>query len=362
MQTKMLLQRYELGKRDFSWVDLQGADLSFSDLPEINLYRANLTDANLQGSNLIGANLFKATLTQANLKSANLTAANLSKADLTDALVEDACMDGAKLRGATLPDGTCFEPPEPDPEPDSAPKTQDTDGLAIEDTALNLTDAPLNDLGPSSDEPINEEPSPFVDKPINTKVFDTNDPLWCLGMVGVICGFLCYGLLLHDYQLPLLVWPLVWSSIFMAQAKPESVWVVPVTAAALTLVCIGIGLLSLILTCMLVLLNIGGILSYGSILGQKFKKTVQDGLFLCAFSFVALNMNFYIFLGTAIAGFGFLFLLRDSHEVQSFIERGDKRETPRMAKRRQAERSRLYKQFAIAAFIGLALSGMFSLP
>ena len=272
MQPQMLLQRYETGKRDFSWADLQGADLSHQNLAEINLYRANLAGANLEGANLAKANLFKASLAAANLNGTNLTAANLCKVDLQGAVIESACLDEAKLRGATLPDGSAYVSPEP--ELKLEPEVDLPEDVAVDEQAVTDAEADLLRSQIESCELL------AIAKLQKIPVLDTNEPLWCLGMVGVIAGFLCFGAVLSLYGVPLPVWLAVWASVFIAEGKPESVWVVPVTAGAIATLFGGLSLVHLILTFFLIVLTGSGILFYGRILGQRFKKTLQNGMFL----------------------------------------------------------------------------------
>ncbi|MEM9152540.1 MAG: hypothetical protein AAGB19_19075, partial [Cyanobacteria bacterium P01_F01_bin.3] len=193
-------------------------------------------------------------------------------------------------------------------------------------------------------------------------VFDTNDPLWCLGMTGVIAGFLCFGASLQVSAVPFPVWLVVWASIFIAEGKPESVWAVPVTAAAIATLFADLSLINIVLTGLLIVLNIGGLFFYGSILGQRFKKTVQDGLFLCALCFVVLNLRLLTVLGVVTAVFGFLFLLRDSKELGKIVPNKKREADPWVRRRRRIEQKRFYQQFGVAALIGLVAGGFVSLP
>ncbi|MEL6940161.1 MAG: pentapeptide repeat-containing protein [Cyanobacteria bacterium J06598_1] len=370
MQPQMLLQRYKLGKRDFSWADLQGADLSQQDLSDINLYRANLAGANLKGANLTGANLFKASLAEANLTGANLTATNFCKADLQAAIVEQAALKAAKLRGAILPDGSCYQPAEPDRSPDRSPDIPPDRSVvdaATGDSSRRITQPDTAEVTPAEATLLWAqleacELATVAQQSADTPVLDTNEPLWCLGMAGVIAGFICFGVVMHANQMPVYVWLLVWSSIFAAEGKPESVWVVPITAAAIVTLFSEQSLLQIILTAIIVLMNGSGLLFYGSILGQRAKKTMQDGIFLCALCFVALNLNLLVGLGVVGAAFGFLFLLRESQELGKLTPLRQRTEDPWVRRRRLIEQRRFFKQFGIAALIGLGLSGVASWP
>ena len=374
MHPQMLLQRYENGKRDFSWSDLQGVDLSHQNLSEINLYRANLAGANLQGTNLSKANLFKASLVQANLNGADLTAANLCKVDLLGAVMEDVCLEETKLRGAKLPDGSVYESPLLDAEGEDAEfedakyeNAKYKDELMPAENApeaLLLEEVPV--VGEAEAELLRSQIEACelaaVAQLEKIPVFDTNDPLWCRGMTGVIAGFLCFGASLQVSAVPFPVWLVVWASIFIAEGKPESVWVVPVTAAAIATLFADLSLINIVLTGLLIVLNIGGLFFYGSILGQRFKKTVQDGLFLCALCFVVLNLRLLTVLGVVTAVFGFLFLLRDSKELGKIVPNKKREAAPWVRRRRRIEQKRFYQQFGVAALIGLVAGGFVSLP
>ena len=351
MQTETLLQRYAASKRDFSWADLEGADLSHQDLSGINLYRANLTNTNLQGTNLHKANLFKADLTNANLTNTNLQKANLCKANLQAAIVQTSQLETAKLRDTILPDGTRYQPPTPEPIEENT-----TEQTTPESNLFDLFDlsAPPCEREANLIRAQLEACENIAFKRINSvSIFQTNDPLWCLGMLCLIIGFLCFGIVIRGYQLPVYLWLLVWSSIFAAEGKPESVWIVPVTAGAIATLFIDISIIHLVLTGFLIILNAGGMLFYGSIVNQRARKTFQDGLFLCALCFVLLNLNLFIGAGILITTIGLLFLLRDSTEVMKIVAFDKKKADPWVRRRLLAERKRYLQLFSIAALIGL---------
>ncbi|MEO0842303.1 MAG: pentapeptide repeat-containing protein [Cyanobacteria bacterium J06643_5] len=148
MNVEKLLEKYALGFRDFSGIELteanlagiklSGVDLSHADLSIVNLSGSNLTKANLSyaqlnvarlsGAHLEGANLTKASLNVANLIRANLnnaqlvqaslirseliradfSRANLLEANLTNADLREATLRHAVLRGANL-NQACFK-------------------------------------------------------------------------------------------------------------------------------------------------------------------------------------------------------------------------------------------------------------
>ena len=90
-----ILRGYALGRRNFSYADLQEANLANKNLKNINLIAANLVGSNLQNTNLSDAKLIEADLTNANLTGANLSGAKLMGADLTGANLTDAILDNA---------------------------------------------------------------------------------------------------------------------------------------------------------------------------------------------------------------------------------------------------------------------------
>lgn len=88
-----LLRGYALGRRNFSYANLQNANLASKNLTKINLIAANLVASDLQNTNLSGAKLIEADLTNANLQGANLSGAKLIGANLTDANLTNTILD-----------------------------------------------------------------------------------------------------------------------------------------------------------------------------------------------------------------------------------------------------------------------------
>ncbi|MEM9272120.1 MAG: pentapeptide repeat-containing protein [Cyanobacteria bacterium P01_F01_bin.143] len=88
-----MLRGYALGRRNFSYANLQNANLANKNLANINLIAANLVGSNLENTNLSGAKLIEANLTNANLKGANLLNAKLMGADLTDAILTNTIFE-----------------------------------------------------------------------------------------------------------------------------------------------------------------------------------------------------------------------------------------------------------------------------
>ncbi|MFW6357591.1 MAG: pentapeptide repeat-containing protein [Chroococcales cyanobacterium] len=112
MQVQEFLLQYQQGKRNFAYIDLNGANLSGANLRDINLNGANLNNVNLSWASLDNAQLTGASLRQANLHNATLTAANcddislsrakLSKVDLRLASLRNADLNWANLQDANL--------------------------------------------------------------------------------------------------------------------------------------------------------------------------------------------------------------------------------------------------------------------
>ncbi len=92
-----LLQRYQLGERNFQQAELSNMNLQKLNLENINLIGANLSGANLQYSNLNRAKLIATNFKNANLKGVSLVKAKLIGADLTNANLTDADLTKADL-------------------------------------------------------------------------------------------------------------------------------------------------------------------------------------------------------------------------------------------------------------------------
>ncbi|EAZ90387.1 pentapeptide repeat-containing protein [Crocosphaera chwakensis] len=97
-----LLQRYQLGERNFQQAELSNMNLQKLNLENINLIGANLSGANLQYSNLNRAKLIAANLKNANLKGVSLVKAKLIGADLTNTNLTDADLTNADLTNVIL--------------------------------------------------------------------------------------------------------------------------------------------------------------------------------------------------------------------------------------------------------------------
>lgn len=112
MNRQELLDRYQAGERNFTYINLSGANLSGVNLQEIDLTGANLTGVNLSWAvlnqaQLVGvcfrrADLRNAVLTRSNFNQSNLSGANLTKADLRFATLKQADLNWAILTEADL--------------------------------------------------------------------------------------------------------------------------------------------------------------------------------------------------------------------------------------------------------------------
>ena len=102
-----LLEKYALGERNFSGIDLSGASLQGVSLPGIDfvegiLKGADLQESNLQKTELMDAIFEGANLSGADLSNANLEGANLAHADLSQALLIATNLKGVNLKGTNL--------------------------------------------------------------------------------------------------------------------------------------------------------------------------------------------------------------------------------------------------------------------
>ncbi|MFE6080055.1 toll/interleukin-1 receptor domain-containing protein [Streptomyces virginiae] len=127
-----LVEAYELGRRKFTEIKMDGSDFSDLDLQGASFLGASLRGANFSGSNLLhsqfkaadltgadftrasvaasdliatsfaGATLVEADLTGAALNRADLTQANLKRVNLGNARLTDAVIYGANFNGAFL--------------------------------------------------------------------------------------------------------------------------------------------------------------------------------------------------------------------------------------------------------------------
>lgn len=95
MTKDKLLADYAAGRRNFSWVDINGADLRYADLRGADLSGAGLRGADLRATDLRGA-----TLRGADLRGANFSGADLRGADLRYA--------AGIVQGGTRSDGYTF--------------------------------------------------------------------------------------------------------------------------------------------------------------------------------------------------------------------------------------------------------------
>ena len=101
-ETRVDLQKANLGGANLVRADLEGANLGGANLVRADLEGANLVRADLEGANLEGADLERANLVRAYLEGANLGGAILEGANLRGAYLRGANLEGAILMGANL--------------------------------------------------------------------------------------------------------------------------------------------------------------------------------------------------------------------------------------------------------------------
>jgi hypothetical protein len=111
-----VLRSYAKGKRDFKFVELDGADFSGADLTGCSFYCSSMRGVNFSDARLTHVQLKAANLTMANLEGAlinatdligtNFHSANLKHADLTGACLSDAYCGYVNLSSARLNNAT----------------------------------------------------------------------------------------------------------------------------------------------------------------------------------------------------------------------------------------------------------------
>lgn len=285
MDETSLQKRYQDGRRDFSWADLQGVNLTAAQLPAINLYRANLAGANLAGADLTGANLFKANLAGANLTNVQLSGANLRKADLREAQFDPAQLQQADLRGAILAEefaNLLLEPKPSEVEP-SLSKPAALEDQAVPRLAEPESSAETDAIAPAA---------PWV--PPNR--IDQRELGISLATLGF--GFGCYGFVLGNVQsLWWLGW-LVWLPVWLGLWQEDLVWYVPVMSAVGVVLGVGVSLGALIFIALatVALLAVFGL--YSSSAGWGAGKTLGTALWFSSIVFVAMHISLWLFDGS----------------------------------------------------------------
>lgn len=107
MDIEEFKQRYLVGERNFSGVDLSGLSFKSMNLDGVDFGNANLRDANfdyvyMRNTNFSNANLANASFIYARLSQANFNNANLENAKFHDADLEEANLSNADLTDAKL--------------------------------------------------------------------------------------------------------------------------------------------------------------------------------------------------------------------------------------------------------------------
>ena len=283
MDSSELLKRYADGKRDFTWVDLQGASLagatlvkiglsrgklnqavlSGADLTQAHLLKAEFAEANLQGANLTQATLTKANLTGTNLQKANLGDANLSRANLaganltganlagvdlsaanlTGTILKRADLTGAKLNGANLTGATLEGCNLSEIERRDADFTEAImpDGTAFEEWAIANPEPelPQEPEPEASDEPreyrylipkqrdITPDPEPLFPNKGGLQGQKFRDALPWKALVPLGIGYLCFGQQLAAIDASLLAWLLAASGAITWYYDKVLTWLAP---------------------------------------------------------------------------------------------------------------------------------------
>ncbi len=240
MDVQEFLERYQHGRREFSWVDLRGADLQGADLTGIHLYHANLTGANLSRANLTKADLRRAILVDAQLNGTSFLEADLSRAHLDQAEVA-----GAVFLGATLPNGlkwtTMRQPSDLGPKPllDHRPLVASRASLKARSTLITprWSRTQLHDrLQHANSLLAPRSAPPFLHR---------------AGAIGLLLlGYSLLGLLLGLHQAPAGFWLLAWLPVLLWGLATErqdleqrwfgQEWLVPVGATAAVALAIGL--------------------------------------------------------------------------------------------------------------------------
>lgn len=285
MEVEQLLQRFNSGRRDFSWADLKDADLSGQRLEQINLYRAKLMGADLSGTSLRRANLLKADLTGANLAGADLTGANLRKANLTAANLEQAVLTDADLYGVIVP--------------------EDSPLWAIAHTPLplpSLPDEPIKSAADASacSEPLASTlaPRPPADAELGLKSrprLTLRDwqmmPLPPLLLLAV--GYGCFGLILGLLHAGWLAWLLVWGGSVIWAIDEELTWFLPITGAIAVLLGVGLSVWSLAIATVVALMLWTSLTT----LGWPWRRALRDGLWGGGLGLLLVTMYGWMFRG-----------------------------------------------------------------
>ncbi|PSN17354.1 hypothetical protein C7271_18170 [filamentous cyanobacterium CCP5] len=309
MDVNELLRQYAEGKRDFGFVDLQGARLSGRYLAGIALYQANLRGAILTQADLSSANLRQADLQGANLSQANLRGANLRRANLKAAVLEGAILEGAILTGARLPDGSLYQlrPPEEEFFEEICPEEA----------------TPEESPSSSNDPQINQAPNP--DSPTVLSGSDAAMPLLNRlsairpGQAPVVwapllfewLGFGTFGLLLALNQASGFNWLIAWLSSLCWLGGDALTWFIPIIAAIAVFNAAGISVVTLA-TAGLIALTL--LLTLRVMLGWSAWKALRDSLWVGGMVFVLVQLVGWLFYGAdAYSGGGIVVAFSTLH-------------------------------------------------
>ncbi len=332
MDAATLINRYQSGKRDFSWADLSQLDLSGAQMADINLYRATLAGANLTKANLTKANLFKANLSGANLLGANLAGANLRKANLQGAQCDTATLQGADWHGAILPDALAETLAQA--AVNLSPESLTTGGDFIvqdghesgmngavtfengEPSSSHEGEPSALDVSPTSSSPAHPSlPSdrwaaavPLLAEPVSPQPDPKQDPVGqrdlAMSMAHLGFGLWCFGYILGAFQS---FWPaglLVWMALLLGLWKEDLAWYVPIAGSTAVLLGTGVSLGALIFIGLATLMLLGSFSVYGNILGWGIGKTLGTTLWFGGLIFTLIHAALWLFDGSNAYGGG----------------------------------------------------------
>ncbi|MEM9450413.1 MAG: pentapeptide repeat-containing protein [Cyanobacteria bacterium P01_E01_bin.6] len=292
MDAKQLLKSYAEGRRDFSGADLRGVDLAEASLVNINLYRADLTGARLEHADLRGANFLKADLTHANLTNANLTEANLRRAELTGAMLNGAVLNAARFSDVLMPHGIPPRSASGRSEMERldtqrrksqwAPLGKQSSQFRVPSLSDHrATSVPHRHRSHSSLESFQQPPSPTIaELPVPSLAL-----LWA--------GYCCFGSILGIYDVPDILWFMVWVTALAWMLGESMAWFTPVLAAIAVMLGSGLSLWAFIFA-VSVSFGLGaGLL----LLGWSFPKALTDSLWIGGLVVIVINLSQWLFRG-----------------------------------------------------------------
>lgn len=298
MDAEQLLKRYADGRRDFSWADLRGVDLTGARLPGINLYRADLTGAILKAADLEGASFLKANLTRTNLTDANLTRANLGRADLTGTMLTAAVLDGVRFSDVIMPQGMPTLPPSARQAIQPFSSNEKQHGTIREPHQKLHRDRTMK--SGSENEQFGSRripPTGTRTPPLASSFYPSQSPTLAKLPVPSLAllwsGYCCFGSILGIYEVPELLWLMVWVTALAWMLGESMVWFTPVLAAIAVMLGSGLSLWALIIAGSVSLgLGLGLLL-----LGWSVTTALKDSLWIGGLIVILLNLSLWLVRG-----------------------------------------------------------------